>query len=140
MGLRELAPGGYQAAKARYGFNKDSYATLEIAAEEAVNRIYAPGMMLHDGNVIPGGNNVMADFAAEDFSEDDLTVLESKGALFRQFATVIRLRHDIMQHDNYYSDEALKLFQRTYDCIQPLKQQGWAPRNEIYQMNGPRPV
>jgi hypothetical protein len=141
MGLKQLAPGGYRMAKSMYGFNKDNYESLEAAAEAAVNRIYTPGMMIHNGRVIPGGNNVMADFAAEAFNENDLATLEAGSHKSQQFAEIIRLRQEIMRQDNYYTETSLALFRHTYGRIQLLKEQdNWKPREEIHSMHGPRPV
>lgn len=81
-----------------YGFNKQSYPSLSAAAHAAVRRIYEAGLMIRDGRLGPGGNNVMADNAARPFTPEDLkTLLSSDDRLDHGLAQVIALRQDYMQ-------------------------------------------
>ncbi len=110
-----------------YGFRKESYSSLQDAAIEAVQRIYGAGLMFRQGRLSAGGNNVMADNAAQAFSRDDLTYLaQSATPLNNALAHIISLRQD---YANGSGDEKL---QQIYDAAQIMKAHGFKMRDEPF--------
>lgn len=112
-----------------YGFRKESYPSLKHAATEAVQRIYWAGLMFRHGKLSPGGNNVMADNAANGFTADDVTrMAQSTDPQDNAMADIIRLRQDYART----SDDS-KL-QQIYDAAQVLKGHGFTMRDEPWSL------
>jgi len=106
-----------------YGFKKESYPSLQAAARAAVRRIYEAGLMVRDGRLGPGGNNVMADCAARPFTPEDLkTLLSSEDRLDHGLAQVIALRQDYMQGKG---DSCLR---EIYEVVRDLAPLGFETR------------
>lgn len=117
-----------------YGFRKDSYPTLKDAAAEAVQRIYGAGLMFRDGKLMAGGNNMMANKAAEAFGSFDLAALKhSTNPIENAFAQIIRLRQDYMNGKGGNPDQSL---QQIYDAAQVLKSHGFKMRDEPHALGG----
>ncbi|WP_435640425.1 hypothetical protein [Micavibrio aeruginosavorus] len=118
-----------------YGFKKASYKDLHAAAAEASQRIYSAGISIWNGKICPGGNNVMANAAAEAFDDADLHTLDrSASPLDQTLSQMIRLRQDFMRAS---SDDILV---EIYSLAQTAKALGWKTLSEPYSRNGPRPV
>lgn len=112
-----------------YGFRKEAYPSLKQAATEAVQRIYWAGLMFRQGKLSPGGNNVMADNAANGFNADDLDKMsQSIDPQDNAMAEMIRLRQDYART----SDDS-KL-QQIYDAAQVLKGHGFTMRDEPWSL------
>ena len=138
MGVRDLAKssGAFQAAKSMYGFSVDSYPSLERAAQEAVRRIYSAGLMFRNGELGPGGNNVLADFAALAFSKEQLRNLKNNNLSNNQvLAEIIALRQEYAEND-----QRTDLLHKIYQNVQSLKSSGWSPGAEPVKLNGFTPV
>lgn len=107
-----------------YSSLKKNHTSLKDAANEAAGRIYAPGLSVtKGGRIVAGGNNVMANMAAAEFSLDDLRELNKGSAIERGLASMIAIR----QH--YAGSARGDLLQDIYDEAQRLKENGWVPCN-----------
>lgn len=126
-----------------YDFTVNRSKDLASEAERAVNRIYSAGLMFRGGQLGAGGNNVMADRAAEAFTAGDLLQLKAAGEPRQALcAEIIALRQQFAtSNDNKEQD---KLLHAIYNKAQTLKTKGWQPESEphrigTYGFAGPRP-
>jgi hypothetical protein len=136
MGIKDLVPGtgGYELARQRYGFSIEKYGSLEQAAENAAGRIYSAGISYSNGQIAPGHNNVMADFAAAAFAKEQIETLLNSGDQKKiAFAEVIRLRQE------YIKTEKLETLGKICERVTELKKFGFRP-DEPPRLSGPRPV
>lgn len=110
-----------------YGFRKEHYPSLQQAAIEAVGRIYSAGLMFRNGKLGAGGNNVMADMAAQAFNVADLAMLaSSNNTLENNLASVIAMRRDYRDQCDLGVDYATTdaILQKIYDEVQVIKSYG----------------
>lgn len=137
-----------------YGFKKsDDKNKLASDAFEAVSRIYGAGTMVWNGVIMPGGNNVMADSAANAFNQDDLVAL-AKGTPQESLASeIITLRQSFaalskkMDGGTQTVEERAEsnreqglLLDKIYARAQALEKAGWVPSMKPTVRNGYRPV
>lgn len=124
-----------------YGFRKEHYPSLQQAAIEAVGRIYTAGLMFRQGKLGAGGNNVMADKAAQAFNVADLAMLASStNVLDNNLAKVITLRRQYRDQSDMGVDYATTnaILQKIYDEVQVIKSYGLIQFKEPYgSQNGP---
>lgn len=126
-----------------YAFSVDRSKDLAAEAERAVNRIYGAGLMFRGGRLGAGGNNVMADSAAEAFTAGDLLQLKAAGAPRQTLcAEIIALRQQYAAGND--NGEQVKLLDAIYEKAQALKSKGWRPESEPHRVGaagfaGPRP-
>jgi hypothetical protein len=137
-----------------YGFKKsDDKNKLASDAFEAASRIYGAGIMVWNGRVGPGGNNVMADCAANAFNADDLVTLSKGTAKEALAAEIIQLRQSfavlskVMDARTQTAEERAEsgreqgvLLEKIYDRAQNLEKMGWAPSMKPAVRSGYRPV
>jgi hypothetical protein len=129
-----------------YNFTVDRNKSLADEAERAVNRIYTAGLMFRGGKLSAGGNNVMADSAAEAFSAGELLQLKGAGEPRQTLcAEIIGLRQDFAALGNNADGvQQDKLLQQIYGKAQELKAKGWTPSSEPHRVGmtgfaAPRP-
>ena len=137
-----------------YGFQKsDDKNKLASDAFEAASRIYGAGIMIWDKRIIPGGNNVMADKAANAFTADDLAALAKGTAQEALAAEIITLRQSFavlskqMDGGKQTTEERAEsgkeqglLLEKIYDRAQALETAGWVPSMKPTVRGGYRPV
>jgi hypothetical protein len=140
-----------------YGFTVDRNKTLASEAFRAVSRIYGAGIMIWDGKIGPGGNNVMADAAAEAFTSVDIVTLHQSGDPLQELASeIISLRQEFaalsvareQRRGQPYNADLVAgegkaqgtLLQQIYDKAQTMEAKGWKPDMKPHRMSGPRPV
>jgi hypothetical protein len=137
-----------------FGFTVDRTKPLASEAFRAVSRIYGAGIMIWDGKVGPGGNNVMADAAAEAFTSADVVALHgSDDPRLKLAAEIISLRQDFAalsaacQQPGSTTAQRLAtakeqgtLLEKIYDKAQKMEAEGWQPEMKPHRISGPRPV
>lgn len=120
--------------RAVFGFVIDRNRPLVQEAERAVERIYTAGIMIRDGRIGPGGNNVMADNAANAFSAADLKALKAGSDRAQGFAAVIALRQA------YAAAPAQNLLEAIVTTANALKEGQWRPEAEPVRLQHGRPM
>lgn len=141
-----------------YGFTVDRTKSLASEAFRAVSRIYGAGIMLHEGRVVPGGNNVMADAAAQAFESKDIVALHASADPQQKLAAeIISLRQEFADLSaarearrgqpvssavvQGQAQQQSELLQKIYNKAQDLEKLGWQPDMKPHTLpNGPRPV
>ena len=119
----------HRIARAMYGFSTDSYPSLEAASQDAARRIYSSGLMFKNGQISSGGNNILADFAALAFSDDQIHALKSSNnETSRDCAEIICFRLE------YIDSEETQILQKIYNKVQAMKAKGWNPGPEPHQL------
>lgn len=114
-----------------YAFNINRAQELAVEAGRAVDRIYGAGLMFRQGKLGPGGNNVMANSAAEAFSAGDLLQLKAAGdPRLTLYAEIIALRQQYAAGNDYDYKEQGQLLTQIYEKAQLLKVKGWKPESE----------
>ncbi len=127
-----------------YDFSISGFKTLEEAAEEAVKRIVFGGLMFRNGQLGPGGNNVLADNAANAFSDAEIHKLKQTGDMQNVlFADIIILRKAFAAEKESDSALSCSALNQIYDKYCKLVEKaGWAPGQTITRLRlwgAPRP-
>jgi hypothetical protein len=124
--------------KGIYSFDKDGYSTLSEAVMAAADRIYTAGIMFRNDQIGPGGNNVMADSAANAFKYWHLVdAYKEHDEVVSKGADIIILRQAFQSAQG---DDKNRKLQQIFDKVQELKALGWEPTREPVRLNGPAPV
>lgn len=119
-----------------YNFTLNRKEDLAAEAERAVDTIYGAGLMFRQGQLSPGGNNVMADSAASAFSGSDLQALRAGDKRAALCADIIEMRQSYSASASAAGKAGPQgrlqgvFLQAIYDSAQELKDAGWKPRSE----------
>ena len=103
---------------------------FDLVNSDAATVIWAAGTMTRDGQVGPGGNNVMAASAADAFTSTELKELRSSSDRLAQgFANIISLRQRFNRLDDQsWGNEKAEGFARRIDTqALALETLGWKP-------------
>jgi|GEM_PF-2732453 len=122
-----------------FGFTLDE-SRVKSEAERAVNRICGAGLLLEGDRVMPGTNNVMADFAAIAFLPRHLAYLRSQGPVYSALSDIISLRQIWSdQTDMGISPDDHDKLNAIYTVIEDLAEKDlWTLDTPVRRLDGPR--